>query len=45
MLDAVAHVEQVGASDQIVEPPNAELGHDLAHFLGDEKEEVDDVLG
>ncbi len=25
--------------------PIAELGHQLAHFLGDEEEEVDDVLG
>ena len=33
------------AADQIVELADAQLGHDLAHFLGDEEEEVDDVLG
>ncbi len=40
-----AGVEQVGAADQIVERADAQLRHDLAHFLGDEEEEVDDVLG
>uniref|UniRef100_A0ABM0MLP6 Uncharacterized protein LOC102810278 n=1 Tax=Saccoglossus kowalevskii TaxID=10224 RepID=A0ABM0MLP6_SACKO len=45
VFDARAHVEQVGAADQVVELADAQLGHDLAHFLGDEEEEVDDVLG
>jgi len=39
------HVQQVGAADQLVEPADAELRHDLARFLGDEEEVVDDVLG
>ena len=42
---AVVDLEQVGAADQLVERAHAELRHDLAHLLGDEEEEVDDVLG
>ena len=34
-----AHVEQVGAADQLVERADAELRHQLAHFLGDEEED------
>ena len=45
VLDARAHVEQVGAADHLVERAEAELRHELAHFLGDEEEVVDDVLG
>ncbi len=45
VLDAAALVEQIGAADQIVEAPDPELRHQLAHFLGDEEEIVDDVLG
>jgi hypothetical protein len=45
VLDALAHVEQVGAADQVVELADAQLGHDLAHFFGNEEEVVDDVLG
>jgi hypothetical protein len=45
VLDALLHVEQVGAADQVVELADAQLGHVLAHFLGDEEEVVDDVLG
>ena len=37
--------EQVAAADQVVELPEAQFGHQLAHFLGDELEEADDVLG
>ena len=44
VLDAPG-VEQVGTTDQVVELADAELGHDLAHFLGDEEEVVDDMLG
>ena len=35
----LAHVEQVGAADHLVERAEAELRHDLAHFLGDEEED------
>ncbi len=45
VLDAFPRVEQVGAADQIVEAADAELRHQLARFLGDEEEVVDDVLG
>ena len=38
-------VEQVDAADEIVEPRDAELRHDPPRLLGDEEEEVDDVLG
>ncbi len=44
MLDPAALVEKIGAADEIVEAPYAELRHQLAHFLGDEEEVVDDVL-
>ena len=30
-------VEQVAAADHLVDGAEAELGHDLAHFLGDER--------
>ena len=43
--DALLRVEQVDAADQLVERADAELRHDRARFLGDEEEEVDDVLG
>ena len=32
-------------ADHFVDGAEAELGHVLAHLLGDEEEEVDDVLG
>ena len=44
MLDRAAHVEPVDLADHLVERAEAELRHQLAHFLGDEEEEVDDVL-
>ena len=40
-----ALVEHLHLPDHLVDPAVAELGHDLAHFLGDEEEVVDDVLG
>jgi hypothetical protein len=40
-----AHVEQVDAADQFVERAEAQLGHDLAHFFGDEEEVVDTCSG
>ena len=36
--------EPVAAADHLVHLPEAELGHQLAHFLGDHAHEVDDVL-
>jgi hypothetical protein len=45
VFDTGTHVEQVGAADQIVELADAQLGHDLAHFFGNEEEVVDDMLG
>ena len=38
-------VEQLALADHLVEGAVAERRHDLAHFLGDEEEVVDDVLG
>src|SRR6266516_4837204 len=42
--DALLHVEQVGAADQLAEPAYAELGHQLSYLLGDEEEVVHNVL-
>ena len=42
---ASLRLEQVGAADQVLELADAELRHVPAHLLGDEEEEVDDVLG
>src|SRR5262245_16779786 len=44
VLDALAHVEEIGAADQLVQLPRAEPGHQLAYLLRDEEEIVDDVL-
>ncbi len=45
VIDGGALVEQVGAADQIVEAADAHRRHQLAHFLGDEEEVIDHVLG
>ena len=45
VLERVVRLQQVDAADQILEPRDAERGHDLAHVLGDEEEELDHVLG
>ena len=45
VLDQLALVEHLHLADHLVERAIAERGHDLAHFLGDEEEIVDDVLG
>jgi hypothetical protein len=45
VLDALLHVEQVGAADQVVELADADLRHQFAQFFGDEEEVIDDVLG
>ena len=44
MLDRLADCQQVDPADRFVERAQAERGQDLAHFLGHEEEEVDDVL-
>src|SRR3712207_7392198 len=38
-------VEELGATDELVELAHAEPGHELAHFLGDEEKVVHHVLG
>ena len=43
--DRALDVEAVGAADHLVHRPEAELRHQLAHFLRDEAEEVLDELG
>ena len=45
MADRLGLVEHLHLADHLVEMAIAELGHQLAHFLGDEEEVVDDVLG
>ena len=45
VADGALLVEAVGLADHLAESAEAELRHDLAHFLGDEEEEIDDVLG
>ena len=44
MRDGDGRFETVDATDHFVHGAEAELGHILAHLLGDEEEEVDDVL-
>ena len=41
VVDGLSHVQQVAAADHLLDGPEAELGHQLADFLGDELEEVD----
>ena len=45
MLDRAAHVEALRLPHHVLEPPEPELRHQLAHLLRDEEEVVDDVLG
>ena len=45
LLDRAPHVEALGLAHHVLEPPEPELRHQLAHLLGDEEEVVDDVLG
>ncbi len=42
--DACAHVEQVAASDQVLELANSHLRHQFAHFFGNEEEIVHHVF-
>ena len=44
VFDAWAGVEQVGTADQVIKLADAELRHQLADFLGDKKEVIDDVF-
>ena len=45
VLDQLAAIEHLHLPDHLIEGAEAELGHQLADFLGDEEEIVDDVLG
>src|SRR5882672_6051563 len=45
VLEALLHVEKFRAPDEIVDPADAELSHQLTRFLGDEEEIIDHVLG
>ena len=45
MIQRRPHFHAVHAADHLVHGAEAEFRHPLAHFLGDEEEKVDDVLG
>src|ERR687890_460253 len=45
VLDSLAHLELVGATDHLLEGPEAHPRQVLPHLFGDEEEVVDDVLG
>ena len=45
MVDGLALIEDLGLADHLGEGAEAERGHVFAHLLGDEEEEIDDVLG
>ena len=45
VVDRLALIEDFGLADHLGEGAEAERGHVLAHLLGDEEEEIDDVLG
>src|SRR5438105_4131467 len=45
MIDRAHHVEPVDAADHLVKGAEPELCHQLAHFVGDKEEIIDDVLG
>ena len=45
MADRSVHVQKIAAADHLVDRAEAEFGHQLPHFLGDEAEEVDHVIG
>ena len=44
MVDGLLHFEFVHPADHLVDRAEAQLGHDLPQFFGNEEEEVDDVL-
>ena len=41
----MTRIEQVGAADHVVELADAQLGHDAAHFFGNEEKVVHHMLG
>ena len=41
----VANAKEIGAADNLVEPAEPELGHQLAHFFRHEEHEVHHVVG
>ena len=43
--DGALRFEAVGTADHLFDGAEAELGHELAHFCGDERHEIHDVLG
>ena len=45
MIDEPALIEHLHLADHFVEGAESQLRHQFADFLGDEEEEVDDVLG
>src|SRR5262245_36716999 len=45
MVDGLALIENLRLADHLGEGAEAERSHVLAHLLGDEEEEIDDVLG
>ncbi len=44
VVDRWGHVEPIDPPDHLVEAAETERCHQLAHFLGDEEEVIDDVL-
>ena len=44
VLDRPAHIQLADLPNHLVEGAKAKLRHQFAHFLGNEEEEVDDVL-
>src|SRR5439155_744872 len=45
VIDRAAHLDPLRAADHLVEGAEAQLGHVLAHLLGDEAHEVHHVVG
>ena len=45
VVERGTHLEAIRPADHLVDRPEAQAGHVLAHLLGDEAHEVDDVLG
>ena len=45
VVDGRIDIQAIGTADHLVDRPEAELGHQLAHFLRDEPEEGLDELG
>ena len=45
MFDRAVAVEHLNLADHLIDRAIAQFGHDLAHFLGDEEEIIDHMLG